>query len=166
MKGLNQVILIGTMGRDPELTTIQRRDGSTTSKASFSMVTNKSYKQDNEWKEDATWHTIEVWGQPADFAAKYLKKGYDVTVVGEIRYDSWEDKDGAKKDRTVIVARELIPHDNRSKGTSNQQQQPVQQQQPQNVTENVQQYVGQSSGNEQVVYSNENFPEEEDDLPF
>lgn len=102
--GINKVILIGHLGKDVEL----RKTQSGKSVASFSLATSESYKNSNGDKQTSTeWHNILVWGKLADLVNQYLKKGSPAYLEGKVTYRSWEDKDGNKKYRTEIVAKEI-----------------------------------------------------------
>jgi single-strand DNA-binding protein len=106
-RSVNKVILLGTLGKDPEL----KYTPQGTAVAKFSMATNESYKdkQSGEWKERTDWHNIVCWQRTAEVAAEYLKKGRQVYIEGRISTRSWDDKEtGQKKYMTEIVANELI----------------------------------------------------------
>jgi single-strand DNA-binding protein len=90
---MNQVILIGNLGKDPEL----RYTQSQKPVATFSIAT-------SEGKDDVAWHNIVVWEKQAENAHKFLKKGSKCAVSGSIKYRSYEDKQGQKKFITEIVA--------------------------------------------------------------
>ena len=100
MRSYNKVILLGTVGRAPE---IKRFSGGSVV-AKFSIVTNRSYKKkgDEEWTEEATWHNIEMWAKLADWAEEYVVKGTRLMLEGEIATSSWEDDDGNKRSRQFI----------------------------------------------------------------
>jgi len=92
--GINKVILVGNLGRDPE---VQRFDNGV-KKASFSLATTEQYKgKDGEKASHTEWHNIVLWRGLAEVAENYLKKGNTVYVEGRIRKREYEDKDGAKK---------------------------------------------------------------------
>lgn len=100
MSGVNKAILVGNLGRDPELKEIG--DGKV---CNFSIATTKTYKDRNgEKQEDTQWHNIEVWGNQADSCAQYLSKGRQVFVEGEIKTKVTEQDDGSKKYYTSIRA--------------------------------------------------------------
>lgn len=105
-RSVNKVILLGTLGKDPEL----KYTPQGTAVTKFSMATNESYKdkQSGEWKESTEWHNIVCWQRTAEVAAEYLKKGRQVYIEGRIHTRSWDDKDGQKKYMTEIVANELV----------------------------------------------------------
>ncbi|MCX6242192.1 MAG: single-stranded DNA-binding protein [Bacteroidetes bacterium] len=92
--GINKVILVGNLGRDPE---IQRFDNGV-KKASFSLATTEQYKgKDGEKASHTEWHNIILWRGLAEVAENYLKKGNTVYVEGRIRKREYQDKDGVKK---------------------------------------------------------------------
>jgi single-strand DNA-binding protein len=101
MRGLNKVQLIGNLGSDPEVKTLEAN----LTVAKFSLATNESYK-DKEGKTitDTEWHTIVMWRGLAETASKYLKKGSLVFIEGKIKTRHYEDKEGNKKYVTEIVA--------------------------------------------------------------
>ena len=99
MAGVNKVILVGNLGKDPE---IRHLEGGT-SVAKFPLATTESYKDKNGNRTEQTeWHNIVVWRGLADVAEKYLKKGMTVYVEGKLRTRSW-DKEGQKHYSTEIV---------------------------------------------------------------
>ncbi len=101
MSGVNKVILVGHLGKDPE---VRHLEGGTTV-ASFSLATTESYTNKSGERVDQTeWHNVVVWRGLADIAAKYLQKGKLVYVEGKLRTRSWDDKDGNKRYTTEIVA--------------------------------------------------------------
>lgn len=98
---LNKVMLIGTLGKDPEVRTIPNG----TKVANFSMATNKKYKDKNDqWVEKTEWHSIVIWRGLAEVVEKYLVKGSQVYIEGELVTRSWENAEGNKIYRTEIVA--------------------------------------------------------------
>ncbi|MDD3875313.1 MAG: single-stranded DNA-binding protein [Bacteroidales bacterium] len=100
MAGINKVILIGNLGRDPEIRQLE----SGVKVASFSLATTESYKSKDGNKVDQTeWHNIVLWRGLAEVAEKYLKKGHTIFLEGKIRTRSWDDKDGNKRYTTEIV---------------------------------------------------------------
>jgi single-strand DNA-binding protein len=104
MDGLNQVTLIGSVGKDAETKFI----GENSQVAKFSLATNRSYKDKAGVKQTQTeWHNIEVWAETAKFAGQYVKKGMLVLVLGEIRYEKFDDKEGKPQQRTKIVANKI-----------------------------------------------------------
>ena len=105
MRGVNRVILVGSLGRDPEI-----KNSGKVKIARLSIATNTSVKDDKgQWQERAEWHTVILWDQLADIAGQFLKKGSRVFIEGRLQTSSWEDKKtGEKKYRTEVIARELV----------------------------------------------------------
>src|SRR5437016_11691490 len=105
-KSVNKVILIGNLGKDPEVKFTPQG----TAVAKFSLATNERYKdKSGEWQDRTEWHNIVAWQRLAEIAGEYLKKGRSVYIEGRLRTDSWDDKEtGQKKYRTEIVANDLV----------------------------------------------------------
>lgn len=105
MKSLrNSVQLIGRLGKDPEVKAFNK-----SKKASFSIATTDSYKnQKGDKVEDTQWHNIVIWGQLADVAEKYLKKGMEVCVEGKLVHRNYETDKGEKKYLTEINVNDLL----------------------------------------------------------
>ena len=101
MAGVNKVILVGNLGRDPEVFTFDNG----VKKVSFSLATTESYKdKDGNRIDETEWHNIVLWRGLADVAEKYLSKGNQVYIEGKIKTRSWDDKDGIKRYTTEIYA--------------------------------------------------------------
>lgn len=100
MSGINKVILVGHLGKDPE---IRHLDGGVTV-ASFPLATSESYNKDGKRVEQTEWHNIVLWRGLAEVASKYLQKGKLVYVEGKLRTRSFEDKEKVKKYVTEVVA--------------------------------------------------------------
>lgn len=97
---VNKAIIIGNLGRDPELKTTN----SGTEVCKFSVATSRKYRnKDGAMVDDTTWHNVTVWGKQATSCAEYLSKGRPVYVEGRIHNDSYE-KDGVKRYTSEIVA--------------------------------------------------------------
>ena len=105
-KSVNKVILIGNLGKDPEV----KYTPNGTAVAKFSLATNERYKdKDGNWQDRTEWHNITAWQRTAEIAGEYLKKGRTVYIEGRLRTDSWEDKNThEKKYRTEIVVENLV----------------------------------------------------------
>ncbi len=102
--GVNKVILIGNLGRDPEV----RFTNDQTSVATFSLATGERKKdQSGQWVNHTEWHRVVCFGKLADFAKNYLKKGKQIYVEGRLRTNKWQDKDGHDRYTTEIVAASL-----------------------------------------------------------
>jgi single-strand DNA-binding protein len=113
VRSLNRVILVGRVGKDPEVTVMPK---SGQQLAKFSLATNEGYydKNSNAWKDLPTeWHNIVAWGLLAQKAEKSLGKGDMVLVEGKIRTRKWQDKNGQDRFTTEINADSLIVLDRR-----------------------------------------------------
>lgn len=115
MRGVNRVMLIGNLGKDPD---IQYLEGNI-AVAKFPLATTETYK-DRAGKliSQTEWHTVVLWRGLAELAQKYLHKGSLIYVEGRLRTRSWEDKEGNKKFATEIVGDNLIMLDKRGEGHS------------------------------------------------
>lgn len=114
-RSLNKAMIIGNLGADPEI----RTTGSGTRVANFSVATSRSWKnQSGEQQEKTEWHRIVCWDKLAEIVERYLKKGNQVYIEGEIEYRSYEDKDGVTKYSTEIRAREMLMLGGREGGES------------------------------------------------
>lgn len=105
-KSVNKVILIGNVGKDPEV----KYTPNGTPVAKFSVATNEKYKdRHDEWQESVEWHTVVAWQRLAEIVGEYVAKGSRVYIEGKLRTSSWEDKQsGERKYRTEIVALDLV----------------------------------------------------------
>ncbi len=99
MASVNKVILVGNLGRDPEV----KYTPSGVQIARFSVATTEKQKKGDTWEDKTEWHNIVVFGRVAEYAGEYLKKGYTVYVEGRLQTSSWEDESGMKKYRTEII---------------------------------------------------------------
>ncbi|HSZ24534.1 MAG TPA: single-stranded DNA-binding protein [Cytophagaceae bacterium] len=100
MAGVNKVILLGNLGKDPEVRVFEGG----TKKAAFSLATGETFLDKNGQRQERTeWHNVVFWGNIVDVIEKYLKKGTQVYVEGRITTRSYDDKDGQKKYITEIV---------------------------------------------------------------
>ncbi len=104
MAGVNKVILIGNLGKDPEL----RYTPGGQAVASFSLATGEKWKdKDGNMQDRTEWHNIVIWGRMAENAKEYLAKGRPVYIEGRIQTSTWDDKDGNKHYKTEIVAQSM-----------------------------------------------------------
>ncbi|WP_038028281.1 single-stranded DNA-binding protein [Thermonema rossianum] len=104
-RGLNKVMLIGNLGADPEVRTLE--SGSVV--ATFNLATTETYMDKQGNRQSITeWHRIEMWDSLAKIAEQYLRKGSQVYIEGKIRTDNWEDKDGNKRSMVKIRAQSMI----------------------------------------------------------
>jgi single-strand DNA-binding protein len=101
---VNKVILVGNLGKDPEL----RYTASGTAVCNFSLATTESYKdRDGNKQEKTEWHNIVVWRQLAEICGKYLTKGKQIYIEGKLQTRKWEDRDGNTRYSTEIVADQM-----------------------------------------------------------
>lgn len=100
-RGVNKVILVGTLGQDPEVRYMQGNKAV----ANLSLATNESWrdKQTGEQKEKTEWHRVVLFGKLAEVAGEYLKKGAQVYIEGQLRTRKWTDQAGVEKYTTEIV---------------------------------------------------------------
>jgi single-strand DNA-binding protein len=105
MASLNKVMLIGNLGKDPEV----RYTASGQAVASFSLATSERYKnkQSGEWEEKTEWHNITLWGKQAEVAGEYLSKGKTVYIEGRLQTRKWQDKSGNDRYTTEIVGERM-----------------------------------------------------------
>ena len=100
MSGINKVILVGHLGKDPEVRSLEGG----VSVTRFPLATSETYNKDGRKVEQTEWHNIVMWRGLADMAAKFLQKGKLVYIEGKLRTRSFEDKEGVKKYTTEVVA--------------------------------------------------------------
>jgi single-strand DNA-binding protein len=143
MASINKAIVIGNLGRDPEL----KRTNEGKAVCSFSVATTERFKDvQGQQQENTEWHNVSAWNKLAETAAQYLKKGSSVYIEGKLKTRSWDDN-GQKKYKTEIVASSMQFLDSKPAGQGQQQQgqynqqpsQPQQQQQGQNQQQQQQQ---------------------------
>jgi single-strand DNA-binding protein len=113
-KSVNKVILLGNLGKDPEL----KYTPSGTAVAKFSLATNDRFKdKEGQWQDRTEWHNITAWARTAEIAGEYLKKGSKVYIEGSLRTHSWDDKQtGQKKYMTEIMVNDLVLLSGRGEG--------------------------------------------------
>src|SRR5215471_964569 len=106
MKSVNKVILIGRLGRDPEL----KYTGTGTPFCRFSIATDDSWtdKSSGEKQERTEWHSIVVWNRLAEICNEYLRKGRLVYIEGSLQTREWDDQEGNKRKTTEVVARDMV----------------------------------------------------------
>lgn len=115
-KSVNKVILIGNLGKDPEV----KYTPSGVPVAKFSIATNERYKdKSGEWQDRTEWHNLVAWQRTAEIVGEYVKKGSKIYIEGRLQTSSWEDKQsGEKKYRTEIVVQDLVLLSGRGDGES------------------------------------------------
>ena len=105
MAGVNKVILVGNLGRDPELKYLEGN----IARVNFSLATTETYKDKNGNRNDQTeWHNIVLWRNMAESAEKLLKKGTQVYIEGKLQTRQWTDKEGHKRSTTEIVGESFV----------------------------------------------------------
>ena len=117
-RGVNKVILVGTLGADPDT----RYTPSNAAVTNLSIATNESWKdkQSGEQKEKTEWHRVVMFNRLAEIATEYLRKGSQVYIEGKIQTRKWEDKEGNDRWTTEIVANQLEMLGERMSSGSNQ----------------------------------------------
>ncbi len=104
MAGVNKVILVGNLGRDPEI----RYTPSGVAVANFSIATTETWTNKDGGKETRTeWHRIVAFGKLGEICGQYLSKGKQVYIEGRIQTEEWEDKEKVKRQTTKIIARDM-----------------------------------------------------------
>lgn len=104
-RGLNKIMIIGHLGRDPEM----RYTPSGRPVTTFSVATSRSWNTaDGERRSETEWFNVVAWGSLAEICKQYLSKGQQVYVEGRLQTRRWEDEEGNKRTTTEIVAREMI----------------------------------------------------------
>jgi len=115
MSGVNKVILIGNLGKDPEV----RYLDSGVAVANFSLATTENYRnKEGEKVSQTEWHNVVLWRGLAEIAEKYLKKGSSVYIEGRIRNRKWEDKEGNTRYNNEILADNMTMLGGRSNDSS------------------------------------------------
>ena len=113
MSGVIRVMLIGNLGKDPDVQHLEGNIGV----AKFPLATTETYKdRSGKLVSQTEWHTVVLWRGLAELAQKYLHKGSLIYVEGRLRTRSWEDKEGNKKFATEVVGDNLIMLDKKSEG--------------------------------------------------
>ena len=117
MAGINKVILVGNLGKDPE---VRYLEGGT-AVANFPIATSETYKDKNsgEKKTSTEWHNVVLWRGLAEIAEKYLRKGSQVYIEGKLKTRQWQDKDGNNRYTTEIVGDNLQMLGKKDENSSN-----------------------------------------------
>ena len=122
MIGVNKVILVGNVGRNPDVVTFPAEGSLPVKKASFPLATTEYRRnRDNERVEITEWHNVVCWRGLADVAERILHKGVQVYIEGRLQSRSWEDKEGNKRHVTEVVADNLLLLSNRQRNDEGQQ---------------------------------------------
>ena len=113
MSSLNKVMLIGRLGKDPEI----RYTAEGSPVANFSLATSEVWTDKNGTRQERTeWHNIVAWTKLADLSKRYLAKGRQVYIEGRIRTREWDDRDGNKRRTTEIIASQMVLLGSRPEG--------------------------------------------------
>lgn len=119
MSSFNKVILMGNLGRDPELKYTQ----SGMAVCKFSIATTEKWKDkaSGEMKEDTCWVDVTAWGKLGETCAEYLKKGRKALIEGKLKLEKWEDKDGGKRSKHSVTAEQVRFVGSKQEGESSAQ---------------------------------------------
>jgi single-strand DNA-binding protein len=113
MSSLNKIMLIGHLGKDPEIR--YTPDGAAV--ATFSLATSESWTDKNGTRQEHTeWHTIVAWAKLADLSKRFLTKGRQVYIEGRLRSRDWNDRDGNKRRTTEVIASQMVLLGSRQQG--------------------------------------------------
>lgn len=116
MRGVNKVMLIGNLGKDPDHNLLEGH----VSVVKFPLATSETFKDRNGKTQSITeWHTIVLWRGLADLALKFLRRGSLIYVEGSLRTRAWEDKEGNKRFSTEVVAENFVMLDKRTDDATN-----------------------------------------------
>ena len=116
MIGVNKVILVGNVGKNPDVVTFPSEGSAPVKKASFPLATTEYRRnRDNERVEITEWHNVVCWRGLADIAERILSKNSQVYIEGRLQNRSWEDKEGNKRRVTEVVADNLLLLSNRQR---------------------------------------------------
>jgi single-strand DNA-binding protein len=155
MASINRVILVGNLGKDPEI----RHTEAGITVARFPIATSETYKDKTGNKVERTeWHNIVAWRGLAEVAEKYLKKGQSVYIEGKIRSNNYQDKEGVQRYSIEIVADNMTMLGG-GRGDGNGQG-------AQGAPESAAAYSGSGSGSTNKAEMSATYENEPDDLPF
>ena len=113
-RGINKVILIGNLGRDPE--TRYTQGGSAVTNLNLATTAQWRDRETNEQQERTEWHRVVCFARLAEIAGQYLRRGSKCYIEGELRTRTWEDREGQTRYTTEVVAREMQMLDSRGDG--------------------------------------------------
>lgn len=145
-RGVNKVILIGNLGQDPEVR--YTPNGNAVANVTLATSTTWRDKQTGGLQERTEWHRIAFFNRLAEIVGEYLRKGSKVYIEGSLRTRKWQDKNGADRYTTEIIANEMHMLDNRSATYGNQESSSYKQ------------------ANQTVTSNDTSYPDLEDDIPF
>jgi single-strand DNA-binding protein len=113
-RDVNKVLLIGHLGRDPEV----RYTQSGTAVSNLSLATTNRIKRGGEYEDVTEWHKIVAWGKLAEICGEYLQKGSKIYVEGRLQTRKWEDREGVDRYVTEVVVSDMVMLDSRNQGAS------------------------------------------------
>ncbi len=153
MASVNKIILVGNLGRDPEIRYLPSGEPV----ANITIATSSKYKgKTGEMVEETEWHRVTFFGKLAEIVGQYLKKGRSVYVEGRIKTRKYTDKDGVEKYATDIIANEMQMLGERQDGDNSQSQSPQQRHAP----------AAQPSRTSSPRQASSGFEDMDDDIPF
>ena len=125
-RGINKVIIIGRLGKDPEM----RYTTNGSAVANINLATSEQWKdkQSGEKQERTEWHRVVMFGRLGEIAGEYLKKGSNVYMEGRLQTRKWQDKDGQDRYTTEIIANEMQMLDSRDRREDKESKEPDKQQ--------------------------------------
>ena len=103
MASFNRVVLVGNLTRDIEL----RRTPQGTAVTDLGLAVNERVKRNDEWVDEANFFDITLWGRTAEVASEYLSKGSSVLIEGRLKYETWQQDDGAKRSKVKVVGERM-----------------------------------------------------------
>ena len=103
MASFNRVVLVGNLTRDVEL----RRTPQGTAGTDVCLAVNERVKRNDEWVDEANFFDITLWGRTAEVASEYLSKGSSVLIEGRLKYETWQQDDGAKRSKVKVVGERM-----------------------------------------------------------
>lgn len=115
MRGLNKVILIGRLGKDPE---VRESQSGNAKWGSFSLATHRGIRRGDQWQEETDWHRITCFGALAEQCGSFLQKGALVAVEGSVQNDNWTTEEGTRHYATTIIAEGVTFLEPAVKGTA------------------------------------------------
>lgn len=120
MASVNKVILLGNLGKDPEV----RYTAGGAAVASFSLATSERFKgKDGQWEDRVEWHNVTLWGRLAEVAGEYLAKGKTAYIEGRLQTRKWTDKEGKDRYTTEIVGEKMQMIGGKGEGQKSKPQQ-------------------------------------------
>ncbi|MBL4567398.1 MAG: single-stranded DNA-binding protein [Porticoccus sp.] len=165
-RGINKVILVGNLGKDPEAKFMPNGNAVT----NITVATSESWKdkQTGQQQERTEWHRVVFFNRLAEIASEYLKKGSKVYVEGSLRTRKWQGQDGQDRYTTEIVASEMQMLDSRGGSTGYDNSAPMQQQSAPQAQSSQQSPPSQQPNQQQAAPANSDsgFDSFDDDIPF